>query len=90
MPPEKERKKPFKCEICETSFALKQQLRKHVSTVHAEEILSHLFDRIKQIHEESPILSCLKCNHTFKSKERLILHDREAHQEKRSYKVENI
>jgi hypothetical protein len=46
MPPEKERKKPFECEFCESSFALKHQLRKHVSTVH-EEILSHLFDRIK-------------------------------------------
>ena len=46
MPPEKERKKPFECELCESSFASKHQLRKHVPTVH-EEILSHLFDRIK-------------------------------------------
>ena len=87
MPPEKERKKPFECEICEASFALKHQLRKHVSTVH-EDILSHLFDRIKQIHEESSSLSCLKCNRTFKSKEGLIFHDRVAHKEKKSYKCE--
>ena len=78
MPPEKERKKPFECELCDSSFVLKRQLRKHVSTVH-EEILSHLFDRIKRIHEESSIFSCLKCNRNFKSKEDLIFHDRIAH-----------
>ena len=32
MPPEKERKNPFECELCESSFASKHQLRKHVST----------------------------------------------------------
>ena len=56
-------------------------------TVH-EEILSHLFDRIKRIREEISILSCLKCNRTFKSKEGLIFHDRVAHREKKSYKCE--
>ena len=40
----------------------------------------------KRIHEES--LSCLKCNHTFKSKKGLIFHDRVAHKEKQLYKCE--
>ena len=93
MPPGKERKKPFECELCESSFVSKHHLRKHVSTVH-EDILSHLFDRIKQIQEESSILSCLRCNRTFRSKEDLIFHNKvahkadKAHKEKQLYKCE--
>ena len=42
----------------------------------------------KRSHSESSILSCLKCNRTFKSKESLIFHDRVAHKKKKSYKCE--
>ena len=59
-----ERKKQFKCGICDASFGLKSSLNRHVATV----------------HEERKMFKCDICNATFGQKGHMNLHIAKVHE----------
>ena len=50
-----ERKKPFKCDICDYSFSLKNTMKRHVMTVHGGKKPSQkgsMKTHVASVHEE--------------------------------------
>ena len=65
-----ERKKPFKCNICDASFAVKGNLKKHLASV----------------HEGKKPFTCNFCDTSFREKGSLKKHTASVHERKKPFK----
>ena len=94
------KKLPFICEICNTDFLLKEDLRSHVMSVHKKETQCecskcgkkfsknyNLARHISNVHEEKKQFQCEKCKAGFAEKRRLNEHIASIHEGKKPYNV---
>jgi KRAB domain-containing zinc finger protein len=58
-----EREKSYSCELCDSSFTRRDNLTKHVNTIH-----------LKHKSETESIIKCKRCQEQFSSKEELVKH----------------
>ena len=65
-------KKPFKCEICDFSFALKQSLKTHIGS----------------FHEGNKLYKCEMCDNSFAQKSHLRKHVSSVHDGKKPWKCD--
>ena len=68
----KMKKLPFLCDVCNTDFLLKEDLKSHITSFHREETQ----------------FECSKCDKKFSKKYNLARHDSNVHEEKRQFQCE--
>ena len=94
---EKDKKKSFKCEICDSHFKQNQSLESHISSVHEDQELfrceicgKSLSGHIAAVHEGKKPFKCNICDYSCSRKGNMKQHVEFFHEGKKQLNVRSV